>query len=192
MEEQVEVDALPVCIEVQTEVPVRSTLTDLCAVVAGDYAVTVDVNEAGVTRTCRGLNETSVSIGVGVHFPIVLEHASGLVTVEVGERHAVRAASQWTTCESLYTIVFDEARLITEILQRGLGVGGISLHREVGIADVPLVTQFELNTLVFHITDVTDWFVLTYVRRYRHGHQHAVGLLNVVVNGKRQSLIEET
>ena len=60
------------------------------------------------------------------------------------------------------------------------------------VADVPLVAQLELYTLVLHVAGVADRLRFTHIGRNGHRHQHAIGLLDVVVDGERQSLVEET
>ena len=50
LEEYAKVEASPVHVEVQTKGPVRHTVTDVGAVVAGDLIVAVGVHKAEVTR----------------------------------------------------------------------------------------------------------------------------------------------
>ena len=62
----------------------------------------------------------------------------------------------------------------------------------MSIADVELITQLELNTRVLHIAYVTDRTALAYVAWDRHLHQHAVGLLYIVVYCEGQFVVPES
>ena len=62
LKEEVEVEALPLCAEVKAESPVGSSVTDVCTVVAGDFAVVVHINEAEVAGNSVGLNHVAVAV----------------------------------------------------------------------------------------------------------------------------------
>ena len=85
MEEQVQVEALPIGVEVQTEGPVWCRLTDLSTVVTGNLVIAVGIYEDQVARIRAG---TVFGI-VGIGLCLVLQHACRLITIEVGEGHAV-------------------------------------------------------------------------------------------------------
>ena len=61
----------------------------------------------------------------------------------------------------------------------------------MSIAHVPLVTQLKLDTTVLHVADITDRLGLADIRWDRHGHQHTVGLLDIVVNSKCKLVVPQ-
>ena len=81
---------------------------------------------------------------------------------------------------------------VTEVLQSVLDVRCITLYRVTEVADVTLVAKFEFDTLVLHVTNITSRLVLAEVAWYRHIDDHTIGLLDEVVNGEGESLVEET
>ena len=118
-----------------------------------------------------------------------LEDTVSLVTVEEGERLAVLGAC--ATIAELVDAVVQEARVVTQVFQFVLQIRGVTLHCEVGIGDVPPVAEFKLDTAVLHVTDVGQRAGLTDVTRDGHLDDHAVGLLDVVVNAEGQLVVPE-
>ena len=82
-----EVEALPSCVEGDTESPVRSTLTELYAVIIIDYAITVGINVANETWASIWL-DLAISTCVSINLCLVLEDTVGLQTIEEWERLA--------------------------------------------------------------------------------------------------------
>ena len=70
-------------------------------------------------------------------------------------------------------------------------VAYISLGIEASIRNVPLVAEFKLKTRVLHITHIADRLCLTYITWDRHGNQHTVGLLHIVIGTECQCTAEE-
>ena len=70
-------------------------------------------------------------------------------------------------------------------------IGNICLGIEACIRNMPLVAKFELKTRVLHITYITDRLCLTYITWDRHGNQHAVSLLHIIVGTECQGTAEE-
>ena len=57
---------------------------------------------------------------------------------------------------------------------------------------MPLVAEFEFKTRVLHITHIADRLCLTYITWDRHGNQHTVGLLHIVIGTEGQCTAEES
>ena len=62
---------------------------------------------------------------------------------------------------------------------------------ELGIGNVPLVTQFKLHTFILHVTSIAKGLGLTHVGGDGHGDNHTVGLFDEVVNGEGEGVVEE-
>jgi hypothetical protein len=86
LEEHVEVDTLPVKSDIKTERPVRSTLSDICAVIIVNVTITVNIHETYITRSCIRLKECTVSICMSSHLIRILEDSVCLMSVEIWER----------------------------------------------------------------------------------------------------------
>ena len=56
---------------------------------------------------------------------------------------------------------------------------------------MPLISQLKLKSRVLHISHVGKRLSLTYITRDRHLDNHSVGLLDEVVNGECQCIVEE-
>ena len=67
----------------------------------------------------------------------------------------------------------------------------VGLNGKVCIGNVELVTQLKLDTLILHVAHVTDRLGFTYVAWDRHGHQHTIGLLDIVVNSKCKLVVPQ-
>ena len=85
LEEDVEVEALVLGVEVQTKGPFRCAVTDIGTVVGGNLAIAVDIYEAQITGNGIRLDEGAVGILVGIDLVNSLEDAGRLVAVEERE-----------------------------------------------------------------------------------------------------------
>ena len=121
---------------------------------------------------------------------MVLEHAVGLVAIEVGEWFSILSPCDGTC--ALEGIVVGPSSFVAVFNKFVLEIGEVATDTEVEVAGVELPHGLHFNTRVLHLSYVADGFRLADIRRDVHFHEHAVGGLLVVVNGEGKGIVEES